>query len=75
LSLRNGRSGVQALERPHFCLWAWRSFSDKIRVWKGRCAMSSSSGSASWLDKWWQVLVILLGIGFALVLGNFSPQI
>jgi hypothetical protein len=35
--------------------------------------MSSSSASASWLDRWWPLFVILFGVIFVSVLVTFSP--
>jgi hypothetical protein len=35
--------------------------------------MSESSESVSWVDRYWQVLVILFGLIFVTVLVTFSP--
>ena len=35
--------------------------------------MSSSSESASWLDRWWPLLVIIFGVIFVSVIVSFSP--
>jgi hypothetical protein len=37
--------------------------------------MSSSSESASWLDRWWQLLLILYGVIFVFILVTFSPTL
>ena len=37
--------------------------------------MSSSHNSGHWIDTWWPLLLILFGLAFALVLGNFSPVV
>jgi len=37
--------------------------------------MSSSSGSVSWLDSWWPLLVILYGVIFVSILVTFSPTL
>jgi len=42
---------------------------------KENVAMSSSSESGSWLDRWWQLLVILFGVLFVTMLVSFSPTI
>jgi hypothetical protein len=34
----------------------------------------SSSNKASWLDRWWPLLVILYGMLFVTILDNFSPK-
>jgi len=36
--------------------------------------MSSSAERASWIDRWWTLLVILFGIGFVTFLMSFSPK-
>jgi hypothetical protein len=35
--------------------------------------MSSSHETQSWIDTWWQLLVILFGITFALILALWTP--
>jgi hypothetical protein len=35
--------------------------------------MSSQHESKSWLDQYWQVLVILFGVTFALILALWNP--
>lgn len=35
--------------------------------------MSAPSGSKSWLDQWWPLLVILYGVMFVLILANWQP--
>lgn len=37
--------------------------------------MSSPNESGSWLDRWWQLLVILFGLIFVTFLVSFSPTI
>jgi steroid 5-alpha reductase family enzyme len=37
--------------------------------------MSTSHNSGPWIDTWWPLLLILFGLIFALVLGNFSPVV
>jgi hypothetical protein len=37
--------------------------------------MSSSHETQSWLDTWWQLLVILFGIAFALILALWTPHL
>lgn len=37
--------------------------------------MSSSHESESWLDRWWQLLVILFGLLFVLILVSFNPTV
>jgi hypothetical protein len=36
--------------------------------------MSSSSGSESWLDRWWPLLLILFGLTFVSLLVSFFPK-
>ena len=36
--------------------------------------MSSSKDEMSWLERYWQVLLIVFGIGFAVIMARFSPQ-
>ncbi|RSL15272.1 hypothetical protein EDE15_0755 [Edaphobacter aggregans] len=35
----------------------------------------SSSSESSWLDRWWQPLLILFGLLFVTILVTFSPKI
>ena len=42
---------------------------------KEEVAMSSSNESAGWLDRWWQLLVIVFGLIFVTILVTFSPTI
>jgi hypothetical protein len=40
---------------------------------KEEMRMSSSIESESWLERWWAVLVILLGVFFALLVSMWNP--
>jgi hypothetical protein len=57
-----GQHGVSA---GHFRL---------LSLKKEDVAMSSSSESASWLDRWWPLLVIIFGVIFVSVIVSFSPR-
>ncbi len=37
--------------------------------------MSASNEAGSWVDRWWQVLVILFGVIFVTILDTFAPTI
>jgi len=45
-----------------------------VSLKKEDVAMSSSSESASWLDRWWPLLVIIFGVIFVSVIVSFSPR-
>ena len=48
---------------------------DKLKVGCGEVGMSLASERESWLDRWWQVLVILFGLIFVACLVSFKPGI
>jgi hypothetical protein len=44
-----------------------------LKLEKEDVEMSSSSESASWLDRWWPLLIIIFGVIFVSVIVSFSP--
>jgi hypothetical protein len=44
-----------------------------LKVEQEEVAMSSSHKKASWLDRWWPLLLILFGTTFISALALFSP--
>jgi hypothetical protein len=61
------------------CLW-WRGWlvgggnSDKIWREDEVVLMSSSHNRASWIDRWFPLLLILFGLTFILTLALFAPS-
>lgn len=59
-------------ERGGFGVWKWQK--DGLRVeWVEESVMSDHSKKEPWLEEWWGLLVIGLGIVLTLIFALYGP--